>query len=224
MTRHEAAREAWRLTQQEGQSLREAAKAISARGYTVSAPTVGRMIRAQKAKRAAGGEVEAGPPADSRGDSAGPTAVSVVAQGSHPELTEPQQIAIRAIMAGSSYTAAAAAAGVSRAGLAKWRHQPQHRAFQQALRTEQDRTWTEHRERLDALRNSALDVLADMLGQPDADPRIALSILDRTGLPASKEVTHRDESSGRDPELAAMSSDELRQRRRARLRLVGGDS
>ena len=216
MTRHEAAREAWRLTQQEGQSLREAAKSISARGYTVSAPTVGRMIRAQKAKRAAGGEVETGPPADSRGDSAGPTAVSVVAEGSY---TEPQQIALRAIMAGSSYTAAAAAAGVSRAGLAKWRHQPQHRAFQQALRTEQERTWTEHRERLDALRNSALDVLADMLGKPDADPRIALSILDRTGLPASKEVTHRDESSGRDPDLVAMSSDELR---RARLRLVGG--
>ena len=193
-----------------------------ARVLGVHRNTVSRWRRADgwpPQKQAAGGEVKTGQPADSRGQAAGAARVARFAAISHPDLSEQQQIALRAILNGSSYTNAAAAAGVSRGTLTNWRHHTQHRPFQQALRTEQDRTWIEHRERLDALRNSALDVLADMLGQPDADPRIALSILDRTGLPASKEVTHRDESSGRDPDLVAMSSDELR---RARLRLVGG--
>ncbi len=51
MTRHEAAREAWRLTQDEKQSSQEAANRISARGYPVSASTVQRMVRAERKTR-----------------------------------------------------------------------------------------------------------------------------------------------------------------------------
>ena len=47
MTRAQAAREVWRLTQ-EGHSLREAAKRISASGYKLSANTAGRMLKALK--------------------------------------------------------------------------------------------------------------------------------------------------------------------------------
>ena len=220
MTRAEAAREVWRLTQ-EGHSLREAAKRISASGYKLSANTAGRMLKALK---------EAPPPP------ASPPAVVVepvvVAEpvqqkpaefdiNPYPDLSQQQHVALRALLSGCNYNAAAAKAGVHRETLQNWRHQPRHAAFQDALAAEQARAWTEHRERIDALRNRALDVVARLLDNEDPSVPVgyvALSVLDRTGLPASKEVQHRETGPTRNADLAEMNSGDIRRN----LRLLRG--
>ena len=218
MTRAEAAREVWRLTQ-EGHSLREAAKRISASGYKLSANTAGRMLKALK---------EA-PPAPASPPAVVVEPVVVAAHNNsqkpivcpYPGLSVPQGIALRSIMEGSSYKDAAKAAGVHISQLHRWRHQPRFVAFQDALAEEQARAWTEHRERIDALRNRALDVVARLLDDEDPSVNVgyvALSVLDRTGLPASKEVQHRETGPSRNADLAEMKSGDIRKN----LRLLRG--
>jgi len=221
MTRAEAAREVWRLTQ-EGHSLREAAKRISASGYKLSANTAGRMLKALKDAPPA----PASPPAVvvaavQSGALAHEEKVLKRVENPYPGLSTSQGIALRSIMEGSSYKDAAEAAGVSDTHLFRWRHEPQFAAFQDALAEEQARAWAEHRERIDALRSQALDVVARLLDDDDPSVNVgyvALSVLDRTGLPASKEVQHRETGPTRNADLAEMKSGDIRRN----LRLLRG--
>jgi transposase len=217
MNRSEAAREIWRLTQEEGHSIREAAKRLSASGYTLSYATAGRMVRELKAAQETA--ATASPPAV-----VAPVVVSAPStsqnaperpENPYPGLSERQHIALRAIMTGCSYTEAASRAGVNRSTLQSWRHEPQFSAFQDALEQEQARAWAEHRERIDALRGHALDVVAELLTAEEpgvGTGYMALSVLDRTGLHQTKEVRHKDTGPSRNPELAPLNSADIRER------------
>lgn len=129
-------------------------------------------------------------------------------------LSPAQCIALQALLKGKSYTEAAKQAGVARRTLYNWRSSDE--TFAAALDNELEAGWEEHRERMESLRGRALDVLEKAMDTTlvgDVALRAAITTLDRAGLPVTKEVRHSGNSgAGRDPDLANLSKEQLRQR------------
>lgn len=183
----DATREEVRRLLSEGQSLSETARRVG-----LSLTTVRRWARAGGWRTSAGG---------------GQKAPGGVSSSDYPGLTPAQSLALQALLRGESCTAAAKAAGVCRQTLYQWR---QETTFAATLQGELERAWEEQRERLDALRGRALDTISDLLERrDDTAARVALSVLDRTGLPATREIRQTGAPPA-NPELAGRPSADLR--------------
>lgn len=139
--------------------------------------------------------------------------------GPHPALSPPQHVALRAMLRGADYTEAAQLAGVERSTLWRWRHEDAD--FQAAYAEELERLYAGDREKLEVARGLALDKLITFARTQDVNGGngyIFLSVLDRAGLPATREV-RQVTPKATDSRFANLSTDELRQHLRV---LKGG--
>lgn len=194
MTRHEIAREAWRLTQDEGCSTREAAEKLRASGVSISPSTVGRMVRSERKHRAEEPSPQNAPPRT---------------ENPYPGLTISQGVALRSLLALDDYSTAARKAGVDRAQLYRWRHEPEFKAFQDALSAEQGRMWVEFRDETYQLRRRGLKVLVRALSSDAALTAATISAALTVTKPLLMGFTEPPQIGQPDPRLAEMSTAEL---------------
>lgn len=124
-------------------------------------------------------------------------------------LSPSQCLGLWALLRGENVTDAARAAGVDRRTVHRWR---QEAHFSATLDAEREAAWEEHREQLEGLRGKALGVLAKAMDSERIDDvvlRAAITTLDRSGLPATKEIRSTG-TVAPNPELADKSPTQLR--------------
>lgn len=94
---------------------------------------------------------------------------------SHPHLTPLQSQALHLLLRGLSIPQAAAQLNVHRATLYRWRQNDDH--FRAELARQQQFLWSHAADRLRALVDPAIDVLAAALSEPSSAQRAAATIL-----------------------------------------------
>lgn len=132
-------------------------------------------------------------------------------------LDPASQIAMIALLHGASSRKAAALAGRSE----RWMYGIRQTALWQQVWEEcRKYLWQGDLQRVEGLRGRALDRIEELLERP-ADMGFGyfyFSVLDRTGIPATKRVRQEVSGGSRNPDLAEMSSEEIREE----LRLLRG--
>ena len=92
-----------------------------------------------------------------------------------PTLSGPQHVALTALAAGSTVTAAAEAAGVSRQTVSDWLHHDAE--FASELLSRREEQWAALRTRLELITTKAVATVAELLDHED--PRIQLAAVSR---------------------------------------------
>lgn len=96
-------------------------------------------------------------------------------------LSGSQELAMDALLLGATDSKAGKAAGVTRQTISSWKNH--HPAFVAEMNRRQQEIWTASREHLRSLVPKALHVLDAALSGESPNPRVAIRVLEMSGLP-----------------------------------------